>query len=212
MCTRFYVEPDNEETQDIIEEAIQSKLRWAFLRAGSKILTSGEIRPTNVVPVIATRRDGKKAAFPMRWGFQIPGRSLLVNARTETAAEKPSFRESWQIHRCIIPASWYFEWEHLMGNSGQKKTGDKFMIQPLGYTMTYLAGLYRMEEGLPVFTVLTRDPQEEELRRIHDRMPLIFPPEKISDWINPQIRPESLLPYALTKMETVRVQETEKEK
>ena len=59
MCTRFYVEPDNEETQDIIEEAIQSKLRWAFLRAGSAILTSGEIRPTNVVPVIATRRDGK---------------------------------------------------------------------------------------------------------------------------------------------------------
>ncbi|MBQ7057888.1 MAG: SOS response-associated peptidase [Firmicutes bacterium] len=206
MCTRFYVEPDNEETQDIIEETMNSRLRWAFLKAGNAISISGEIRPTNVVPVIATRKDGKKAAFPMRWGYQIPGRSLLVNARVETAAEKPSFRESWQIHRCIIPASWYYEWEHLIGNSGQKKTGDKFMIQPIGYTMTYLAGLYRMEEGLPVFTVLTREPSEE-LKQIHDRMPLIFPGDLVKEWIDPKIRPESLLPYALTEMAAVRMKD-----
>ena len=142
----------------------------------------------------------------MRWGYQIPGRSLLVNARVETAAEKPSFRESWQIHRCIIPASWYYEWEHLIGNSGQKKTGDKFMIQPIGYTMTYLAGLYRMEEGLPVFTVLTREPSEE-LKQIHDRMPLIFPGDLVKEWIDPKIRPESLLPYALTEMAAVRMKD-----
>ncbi|MFR7618630.1 MAG: SOS response-associated peptidase family protein [Subdoligranulum sp.] len=46
----------------------------------------------------------------MKWGFQIRGRSLIVNARTETAAEKPTFREAWEKRRCIIPASWYFEW------------------------------------------------------------------------------------------------------
>ena len=128
MCTRFYVEPDTEEIRDVIAEAQKSLLADKFIRAGNAILTSGEIRPTNVVSVIATDRRGKRASFPMKWGFQIPGRSLIVNARTETAAQKPTFKEAWERHRCIIPASWYYEWEHFVGNTGQKITGDKYMI------------------------------------------------------------------------------------
>ena len=170
-----------------------------FIRAGNAILTSGEIRPTNVVPVIATDRRGKRASFPMKWGFQIPGRSLIVNARTETAAQKPTFKEAWERHRCIIPASWYYEWEHLVGNTGQKKTGDKYMIQPLGSSMTWLAGLYRIEDNLPVFSVLTKEPTKG-LALIHDRMPLILPKDLIDAWINPQSRPEDLLRYALSEM------------
>ncbi len=152
----FYVEPDTEEIREIIAEVQRSQLSGKFIKAGSAILTSGEMRPTNVVPVIASSRNGRKAAFPMKWGFQIPGRSLLVNARVETAVEKPTFKEAWESHRCIIPASWYYEWEHLIGNNGQKKVGDKYMIQPSGSSMTWLAGLYRLEDGLPVFTVLTK--------------------------------------------------------
>lgn len=199
MCTRFYVEPDNEEIREIIAEVQKSMLAGKFIKAGNAILTSGEIRPTNVVPVIAPSRDGRRAVFPMKWGFQIPGRSLMVNARTETAAEKPTFKEAWEKHRCIIPASWYYEWEHLVGNYGQKKTGDKYMIQPKNSQATWLCGLYRMENELPVFTVLTREPTEE-LRRIHDRMPLILPKELIPEWISPDTKPEKLLQYALTDM------------
>ncbi len=201
MCTRFYVEPDNEEIREIIEEVRSSPLIGKYIKAGSAILTSGEIRPTNVVPVIAPNRSGRPAAFPMRWGFQIPGRSLVVNARTETAAQKPTFREAWEKHRCVIPASWYFEWEHLTGISGQKKTGDKYMIQPRGASAAWLCGLYRMEEGLPVFAVLTREPSEE-LRRLHDRMPLMLPKDRIAEWIRPDAEPEALLKYALTDMVT----------
>lgn len=199
MCTRFYVEPDTEETRALIAAVQQSPLTGKFIKAGSAVMTSGEIRPTNVVPVIATGRNGKKAVFPMKWGFQIPGRSLLVNARSETAGEKPTFKESWEKHRCIIPASWYFEWEHLLSPSGQMKTGAKYMIQPCDSSMTWLAGLYRIEDGLPVFAVLTREPSEP-LRRIHDRMPLIFPKERISDWIDPQTNPREMLRYALRDM------------
>lgn len=199
MCTRFYVEPDTEEIRDIIAEVQKSQLSGKFIKAGSAILTSGEIRPTNVVPVIAPGKNGKKAAFPMRWGFQIPKRSLIVNARTETAAEKPTFKEAWEKHRCIIPASWYYEWEHLIGNDGQKKNGDKYMIQPRGSSMTWLAGLYRIEDGFPVFTVLTKEPTEE-LRRIHDRMPLIFPKDLIDDWIRPDTNPKDLLQYAVSDL------------
>ena len=199
MCTRFYVEPDTEEIRDIIAEAQNSLLADKFIRAGNAVLTSGEIRPTNVVPVIASDRRGRRASFPMRWGFQIPGRSLVVNARTETAAQKPTFKEAWEKHRCIIPASWYYEWQHLIGNAGQKKTGDKYMIQPLGSSMTWLAGLYRMEDGLPVFAVLTKEPTKG-LSLIHDRMPLILPKDLIDAWINPDYRPEDLLKYALSEM------------
>ena len=73
------------------------------------------------------------------------------------------------------------------------------MIQPKNSTMTWLCGLYRIEEGLPVFVVLTREPGEE-IRFIHDRMPLILPENLVGQWIRPDTRPESLLEYALTEM------------
>ena len=199
MCTRFYVEPDTNETRALIAVVQKSQLSGKFIKAGNRIKTSGEIRPTDVVPVIATSKNGKKTVFPMKWGFQIPGKSLLVNARSETAAEKQTFKESWETHRCIIPASWYFEWHHYIDNDGQKKTGDKYMIQPKGSSMTWLAGLYRIENDFPVFTVLTREPSDE-LRHIHDRMPLIFPKELVGDWINPQSKPKELIGYAITDM------------
>ena len=123
----------------------------------------------------------------------------MINARTETAAEKPTFQESWERRRCVIPVSWYFEWEHLIGNTGQKKTGDKYMIQPRGSSVTWLCGLYRIENNLPVFTILTREPGEEH-RKTHDRMPLILPEDRIDQWIRPDTKPEELLPYTLTDM------------
>ncbi|MBR2594020.1 MAG: SOS response-associated peptidase [Firmicutes bacterium] len=204
MCTRFYVEPDIEETRELIAEIRGSKLADKFVKAGSAILTSGEIRPTNVVPVIAPDRNGRKSAFHMKWGFQIPGRSLIVNARTESATQKPTFKESWRSRRCIIPASWYFEWEHLTRANGRRKIGDKYMIQPVGSSITWLAGLYRIEDGFPVFAVLTREPTDE-LRRIHDRMPLIMPKDLIDDWINPETEAEELVRFALTDVVAERV-------
>ena len=66
-------------------------------------------------------------------------------------------------------------------------------------SVTWLCGLYRIENNVPVFVVLTREPGQE-LARIHDRMPLILPPEAALEWILPQTRPEDLLQYALTDM------------
>ena len=195
MCCRYWTE-ESPELKPIVEEMNRSPLVGKWLKTGG-ITTYGEVRPTNVVPVIAPNRAGMRAVFPMKWGFS--GKSLLMNARTETAASKPTFKEAWERHRCIIPASWYFEWEHLVGNDGRKYTGDKFMIQPKDSTMTWLCGLYRIENGLPCFVVLTRDPGEE-IRFIHDRMPLIMPEDLVNEWIRPDVRPESLLPYSLTEM------------
>ncbi len=199
MCTRFYIEPETEELRQYLEEAKQSRLGRQFLRAGSPVLTAGEIRPTCVVPVIASGRDRKPGVFPMRWGFQIPGGSLLVNARSETAARKPTFRDAWKNHRCVIPAAWYYEWEHIKTPAGKTKIGARYAIAPKDARQTWLCGLYRMENGVPVFAILTREPTPE-LRRIHERMPLIIPREAIRAWIRPEENPEALLSYALENM------------
>ena len=195
MCCRYWAD-ESPEIREIVEEMNKSPLvsKW---HATTGITTYGEIRPTNVVPVIASKRSGEKAVFPMKWGFS--GRTLLMNARTETAPVKATFRDAWASHRCIIPASWYFEWEHIVGNDGKKRTGDKYLIQPKGSSMTWLCGLYRIEDGLPVFVILTREPGEE-IRFIHDRMPLIMPGDYVDEWIRPDAKPEKLVQAAMTEM------------
>ncbi len=186
MCCRYYMEM-SPELRPIIEEANRSTLKDRIVnKLGSPLVIEGEVRPTNIVPVIAPNRSGARAVFPMVWGFILPrSSSPMVNARVETASTKPTFKESWERRRCIIPASYYFEWEHLINaTTGKAKTGDKYMIQPKGSEITWLAGLYRIEERsgiqVPVFTVLTREPSEE-IRFIHDRMPVILPREDVDN-------------------------------
>ncbi len=195
MCGRYWTE-ESPELREIVEEMNRSSLMEKWQKT-TGIRTYGEIRPGDVVPVIAPNRMGRPAVFPMKWGFS--GKTLLINARSETAAEKPMFREAWERHRCIVPASWYFEWEHITGKDGRKRTGDKYMIQPENSTMTWLCGLYRIENGLPVFVILTREPGKE-IRFVHDRMPLILPDKYINKWISPDMKPEELLGEALTEM------------
>lgn len=204
MCGRYFIAEEDEELAEIGEKARKSLLADKVYRElGSPIHTVGEIRPTDVAPVIAVNRKGIRSIFPMRWGFTLPGRDTpIINARVETAAQKPTFKDEWARRRCIVPASWYFEWEHLVRNDGRKATGDKFMIQPNGSTHTYLCGLYRFEgnSSVPVFTILTREPGSDELKKIHDRMPLIMPRERIDAWIDPHADPSALLADAQTDM------------
>ena len=82
---------------------------------------------------------------------------------------------------------------------GKKHTGDKFMIQPKGAAITWLCGIYRIENGLPTFVILTKAPSEE-ISFIHDRMPLILPQNYVSEWIKPENSPAELLKEAETDM------------
>ena len=200
MCCRYFTEM-SPELRPYVEEAKSSSIAKRFMADLSRpVMEEGEIFPSMVVPVIATGRSGRKRAFPMKWGYTIPGlKGVVVNARTESAAGKQMFADSWVSHRCIIPASYYYEWEHLLSPNGKKKTGGKYRIRPAGTGLTCLAGLYRMEKGLPVFVVLTKEP-EENISFLHDRMPLILPPDLIDDWIDPGKAPELLLPQAEKQM------------
>ena len=187
----------------MIDAALASKLASKFqIELSKPMITSGEVRPTDIAPVLAPNSKGKTTVYPMKWGFTITvdgKQKPVVNARIETAPTKSLFSEAWAKHRCIVPASWYFEWEHHKDNSGNSVTGEKYMIQPKGEVITWLCGLYRIENGFPVFAIITKSPTEE-LSRIHDRMPLMLPEDKIDEWISPASKPEELIAFSQTEM------------
>ena len=182
MCCRYFME-ESPELRPFVEAASRSVLRDRMVADLARPLrTHGEIRPTDMVPVVAPDQSGKRAAFPMVWGYSGKT-SCLFNARSESAAEKPMWKESMERRRCIIPASYYFEWQHLVSPDGKKKTGDKYIIQPKGSSLTLLAGIYRIENGFPHFAILTRS-SGEDLGFIHDRMPVILSAENADAWIS----------------------------
>jgi len=199
MCCRYYIERDDPEIRYILESVNRSPLAARFLKSGSAVITDGEIHPTAVVPTIASSRGARPCVFPMKWGFTIPGIRPLFNARVETASVRQSFHDAWEQHRCIVPASYYFEWKHILTRSGKTRVTDKYAIQPKGHRAAWLCGLYRLEDGLPHFVILTREPAEN-LREIHDRMPLMLPEKYVNDWVNPLAAPEKMLDFAVTDL------------
>ena len=204
MCTRFYVEPAS--YRSLITRAQKIQLaNDIMVKLGKSLTMCGEMRPTDVIAVLAPNKDGKMAVFPMLWGFSHEATDApIVNCRLETANQKEMWKDSWFRRRCVIPCSWYFEWEHFRSPDGKRsKVGDKYLIQPKDSHSTLLAGLYRIEErkGLqvPVFSVLTRD-AVGDLRGIHDRMPLMLRREDVSAWVRPDGNPQEISQRALTEM------------
>lgn len=183
MCGRFYIPDDdsNEELQRIINQ---------LNRVKETPVKTGEVFPTDVAAVIANSKAMNPTSFAMRWGYTLDGRVPVINARSESAAEKPLFRDGMQQRRCLIPASHYFEWERL----GKQKI--KNAIKPVGSEAMYMAGIYRVISGIPEFTILTREPGEC-IRHIHDRMPVILPKAAAKDWLNPQYGAADILKAAV---------------
>ena len=171
MCTRFFIELESEEAWEI-REMMAELNRQELERAGDvrapAAVKRGEVFPSDVAAVVVA--DGPRA---MRWGFSRPdGQGLVLNARGETHSERPMFQSA---RPCLLPASYYFEWAHR----GNEKI--KFRIGQKGRPI-FMAGLYRMEKNVLVFCVLTRPPTPE-IAFIHDRMPVLLPPESRGAWL-----------------------------
>ena len=200
MCCRYYMEM-SPKLRPIVEAAARSKLYLDNIgKIAKPLITEGEVFPDSLVPVIASSKAGKKTVFPMIWGYHVDGVSRsIANARSESAAEKPSFRDGWAMHRCIIPASWYYEWEHILTASGKTKAGEKYAILPNEEDLTCLCGLYRIENGFQHFVILTREPGEA-IASIHNRMPMILSEKDADRWIDPTVNPHVLLSSALTEV------------
>lgn len=182
MCGRYYIAEDDqaEELRQIID-SINRKYN-----GDGAVKTSGEIFPSETVPVIATSKAQKIMPFAMEWGYSTADGNRLINARSETAAQKPTFMDGMLHRRCIIPASWYFEWNR------NEKGKPKYAIGIDQKNVIYMAGIYRFEHDRPVFSILTREPAES-IRFIHNRMPVILPREAVRDWLNTSYKADEIL-------------------
>ena len=174
MCGRYYVD---EETAREIEKLVRD------LDRRLKMERTGDVFPSQNAMIL--KGEGNHlAAEQMRWGF--PGfekGKLLINARAETALERPTFRESVQDRRCIIPARGFYEWN---------KSKEKFTFERKETPVLFMAGCYNRYEGQERFVILTTE-ANSSVAPVHNRMPLILEPEELKDWVLDDQATESLL-------------------
>lgn len=146
----------------------------------------------NIAPgqnVLAIIHDGKqKRAGYLRWGL-VPSWAKdekigykMINARSETAHEKPSFKRLMAQKRCLIVADSFYEWKKVDNEKQPKR------IQVKDRKLFTFAGLWDkwvdQDKTLFTCTILTKD-SNEFMQDIHHRMPIILPKEKENDWITP---------------------------
>lgn len=160
------------------------------------------IAPTTDVLAI-TQVDGHREAELLRWGL-IPSwakdeamGARLTNARSETAAEKPSFRQALRRRRCLIPADGFYEWR----TEGGAKQPYYFTLPDEG--VFGFAGLWESWQPpqtagprpmIHSCTILTTS-ANQFMGQYHDRMPVIIPPDQYDLWLDPRvIEPAAIAP------------------
>ena len=141
------------------------------------------------VPILTVRRVGNRPEFAYlhrglipSWAKDQKSSFKMINARAETIAEKPAFREALQKRRCVIPVDGFYEWQKV----GEKKI--PFLIRLKSERVFFLAGVWEIwlsadgkkVESCAVVTVKAN----ECVAPIHDRMPAILPRQNIDEWLN----------------------------
>lgn len=190
MCGRYYIEPDSrDETLLALLDELARERGNCEAHAAMRL---GEIFPAQIAPALTS--DGPRM---MKWGY-TGSKNRVINARSETALEKPMFRNSMLFRRCLLPASGYYEWQRTPGGSKTKQKFALFTSAPL----LFMAGLWRQEqsEDLPVFVILTRC-AAPGLAWLHDRMPVILPPQAQRAWLNKTADPAAAMALAIEEMD-----------
>ena len=166
------------------------------------------IAPTQPVMAVRLDQSGQRELTFFQWGL-VPSwskdvriGSRMINARSETVAEKPSFRNAFKRRRCLIPADGFYEWQKLEDRKQPMfiQAADK---RPFGF-----AGLWEIwsspdGDQLQTCTILTTSPNEM-MAQIHNRMPVIVEPEDFDLWLEPGPDPSQAMhlfrPYPAHKM------------
>ena len=177
MCGRFQFTADDPDERiaailDILERTAPGKY------------TLGEIAPGLSAPGVIARGE-RLSPIPAVFGFT--GREagkLLINARSETAGEKPTFADCLRSRRIVLPANAFFEWS--------RETREKYRFTVPGLTTFYLGGLYRREGEEIRFVILTRA-ANSDMAPVHHRMPLILGPERVRPWLTREAEARALL-------------------
>ncbi len=156
------------------------------------------IAPTQLAPVVREAAESCVREFAMcKWGL-VPHwardptiGNRMINARAETAADKPSFRTALRRHRCLVPATGFFEWK-VLDRSAKKPVKQPYCIHRRDGRVFAFAGLWERwrspdGEGFDSFTILTTEPNEL-MRELHDRMPVIIGREDYGLWLDSKVQ------------------------
>jgi putative SOS response-associated peptidase YedK len=193
MCGRYGVE----------QEYVQLALRY---QAVVKAIDPGpryNIAPTQQVPVIVAH-EGERILTEHRWGLvpfwakDLSVGAKMINARAETVATLPAFRESLAKRRCIIPATRFYEWQKVNKSTKIPHT----ILRTDGFPMSF-AGLWaswrhpETNERVLSCSIITTS-ANTPMRALHDRMPVILEDDEIDAWLDQRITdPGELVPLLL---------------
>lgn len=176
MCGRYnFTAEESAELREIVRqiEAKNAQADWHM----------GEIFPTNTMPVLLWERE-HAAPELQTWGFPgFKGTRRIINARAETAGERPMFRNSLEGRRCVIPSSGFYEWD---------KKKEKFLFRLPNENTLYMAGLWNEFAGAECFCIITTS-ANDSIADVHDRMPMVLQKGQINDWLSDRGAAEAIL-------------------
>jgi len=148
------------------------------------------ICPTQPAAVVGVKpATGRRRLAQLAWGLiprsAIGKERVLINARSESAWERPAFAEAFSKRRCLIPATGFYEWQKLDAKRRQPWLFRLAAPGPFAF-----AGLWEPAAAFPgatpTFTILTTEPNDVT-RRVHDRMPVILSPADYALWLDPAV-------------------------
>ncbi|MGB0498852.1 MAG: SOS response-associated peptidase [Rubricella sp.] len=147
-----------------------------------------DVRPTQSIPVVISQ-DGSRRLLRMRWGFlprwyRTPTDGpLIINARSETIAEKPAFREACRQRRCLIPANGFYEWQAIAGERRKRV----HWIAPEGEGLFGFAGVWQLwtgtEGGSIATCAIVTCAADGALAAIHERLPVAIDRQDRALWL-----------------------------
>ena len=192
MCGRYqFTGEDRDERVAAILEMLE--------RTAPGQYTLGEIGPGLAAPAVVAEGP-RLLPVPAVFGFTGPEGKLLLNARSETAVEKPTFAACLRDRRTVLPAEAFFEWS--------RETREKYRFTVPGLSTFYLGGLYRREGAERRFVILTRA-ASADMAPIHHRMPLILGPDAVRPWLTRREAAMTLLAGEPPRLEAIPVPATQ---
>ncbi len=187
MCGRFVQSSDPAAYAEFFEARLVAE----------PLPVSYNVAPTDPVYAVA-EHDGERLLGSFRWGLlpwwakdrRIAARN--INARAETLADKPAFRDSFAKRRCLIPADGFYEWQVIdAGEAGKPSKLPHYITRADGDPLAF-AGLWaswkdpETGERVRTCTIVTGRPNTL-VEPIHDRMPVMLPPANWESWLDPEL-------------------------
>jgi putative SOS response-associated peptidase YedK len=177
MCGRYFLHSSADRLTQLFGEMPMPLLEPRY-----------NIAPTQAVPIVRQAHNGRREMVLVRWGL-IPGwskgpdsRFSMINARVETVAQKPAYRNAFRYRRCLIPADGFYEW-HAAGANKQP-----YVLRPRDGRPLALAGLWEHWQDsngneLESCAILVGE-ADARVRPVHERMPVFVAPESFDLWLD----------------------------